>query len=194
MNRAIQITTILLSSFLYVGCAIVPVVDFSDPVSIETNISVNYDQFRKTTRIDSPTVQYDNPIGRFLGAPVVLPNAKHISLVSSFTEDQDSDVFILLDDTYQGEWRYYQSATDIEGNDLPYTNTNRDVGSCIQGCNLNEIGFIRISYQYLMNHLEKDIQVRVYGSNGSTDVVIPKLLVATYVNYLDRNYPTVFSN
>ncbi len=194
MNRAIQITIILLSSFLYIGCAVVPVVDLSDPVSIETNISVHYDQFRKTTRVDSPIVQYDNPIGTFFGGQVVLPKSKHISLVSSFTGDQDSDVFILLDDTYQGEWRYYQSATDIEGNDLPYINTNRDVKGCIQGCNLNEIGFIRISYQYLIDHREKDIQVRVYGPNGSTDIVIPKLLVATYVNYLNRNYFSIFGS
>ena len=93
-------------------------------------------------------------------------------------------IYIELEDTYQGEWRYYSSATDINQHSMNMIEVDRRVGSCVQGCNFTEEITIPIGLNYLKENANKGINIQVYGQRGGTKIILSSTYVKTFYEYL----------
>ena len=166
------------------SCATVPRIDFNDPLSIESGIVKTVDEYRDSIKIEGPISASDNPIGKFFGSTIVLPGGNAKKLSARLDDKKITAIYIELEDTYQGEWRYYSSATDINQQSMNMIEVDRRVGSCVQGCNLTEEITIPIGLNYLKENANKGINIQVYGQRGGTKIILSSTYVRTFYEYL----------
>ena len=174
----------LLTVLIFTSCATVPSIDFNDPLSIESGIVKTVDEYRGSTTIDGPVSASDNAIGKFLGGTVVLPGGNRKKLSARLDDKKITAIYIELEDTYQGDWRYYSSATDINQKDMSMKVVDRRVGSCVQGCNITEEIVIPIGLNYLKDNVTEGINIQVYGQRGGTKIILSPMYVRTFHEYL----------
>ena len=175
---------ILLTVFILTSCATVPRIDFNDPLSIESGIVKTVDEYRDSIKIEGPISASENPIGKFFGSTIVLPGGNAKKLSARLDDKKITAIYIELEDTYQGEWRYYSSATDINQQSMNMIEVDRRVGSCVQGCNLTEEITIPIGLNYLKENANKGINIQVYGQRGGTKIILSSAYVRTFYEYL----------
>ena len=170
--------------FALASCVSVPRIDFNDPLSIESGIVKTIDEYRGSVRIEGPVSASDNPIGKFFGSTIVLPGGNAKKLTARLNNQKITAIYIELQDTYQGEWRYYSSATDINQKSMNFRNVDRRVGSCTQGCNLTEEVRITVDLDYLKENISNGINIQVYGQRGGTKILLNSTYVKTFYEYL----------
>jgi hypothetical protein len=166
------------------SCVSTPRVDFNDPLSIESGIIKTVDEYRGSAKIEGPVSASDNPIGKFMGSTIVLPGGNAKKLSARLNNKKISAIYIELQDTYQGEWRFYSSATDINQKNMSFRNVDRRVGSCSQGCNLTEEVRIAIDLDYLKENINDGINIQVYGQRGGAKIILSPTYVKTFYDYL----------
>jgi hypothetical protein len=125
-------------------------------------------------------------VGSFFGQPIVLSDGKQVRLVSKFNNDELTTLYIELKDIYQGEWRYYGSATDRDGKEMNFQKVDSKVGSCVQGCNLVEKVRISINLDYLKSMRNRGIDIQVYGQRGGSKIILSQQYVEGFLSYLNQ--------
>lgn len=158
---------ILLSTALIAlaGCATqppVPQVDMTTPRSIASEVRVTHDEFKKLTTYQGPPLQQDG-----LGALYIRAWKDDASNKSTY------QIYVM--DYYHGEWRFYNSAHDSNGQALNTTVISREVGRCSGrgGCSHFEHLGLNVSREYLEKSRETGLRFKISGKAGEQVYSIP---------------------
>ena len=131
-------------------------------------------------------VNADSFAGRYeLSAPVIKEKSEKGASLYAFVakikrSESSSGLNIQGFISYSGHWRYYQSAVFQGGEEVDYTRTGGDVGSCRYGCSLTENFMIELTPE----------QIAKYGSDGTIKMQIrsmkstDKILLTVPVSYI----------
>lgn len=89
-------------------------------------------------------------------------------------------------DHYDGEWRFYNSAYDIDGNKLDFLSIDRKVDTCGKfGCRHFEDVGITVTRGYLDSHRDSGIRLKVSGRAGEAIVDLPPGYIQGFLRHLD---------
>lgn len=156
-----RVTSILAVAFVLAGCAAPrPPVNFNDPAQVSSRIQVQRDDFKKVTNFTGPSC-----------APNILDS---VFLRARKTDNGATSYQIYVRNYYSGEWRFYSSAYDSNGNRLDTIVISRDVSSCSQyGCSHEEHLGLNITRDYLEKNQTDGIRFKVSGKAGEAIFAIP---------------------
>ncbi len=136
------------------ACVTTPRLDTSDPQAVSSAISVQRDDFKKITNYKGPNAS---------------PNIFDRLFLRAWKTDETGSINyqIYVMDYYDGDWRFYNSAYDSNGNRLDTTIISRDVGSCSRyGCSHYEHLGLNVSREYLEKNQESGIRFKLSGKAG----------------------------
>jgi len=153
---------ILLSAMvpLLSACVYQPVVDWGNPEATKSRVNIELDEFKKEVKYRGPDINksFDT---------VFIRAWKHID-INQITYQ------IYARDIYRGDWHFYDSAYDDDGNKLDTTLISRDVVSCgLYGCTYSEDLGINITRGYLSLHTASGIRFKISGTAGEQIFFIP---------------------
>lgn len=138
-----------------------PRLNTSDPQAVSSAISVQRDDFKKVTNYKGPNTSSDIFDQVFIRA-----------WKSDATGTTDYQIYVA--DYYSGDWRFYNSAFDSNGNNLDVTVISRDVDSCSRyGCSHTEHIGLNITRGYLEKNQEVGIRFKLSGKAGEEIFYIP---------------------
>ena len=160
--------TLFISAFLLSACAsmLAPDVNPSDPQAVARAISIKRDEFKKVTNYTGPDAA-NFPDSVFIRA--WKPDNGRISYQ------------IYVRDQYEGDWRYYDSAHDANGNRLVTTLIDREVLTCHRGCTLWEHLGINVSREYLEKQQHQGIRFKISGKAGEEIFFIPPAYIKAFL-------------
>lgn len=143
-------------------------------------------QVTQTQRPTSITVKYDNYKKETTYKGKVVEDKDSIAFLRAWKNDKDTNVTyqIYISVMYAGDWRFYNSAYDIDGNNLDLTKVTQKVENCTRyGCTHDEHVGLNITKEYLTAHKLTGINVKL-GSKSSkeTTVFISGIDVADMLN------------
>lgn len=170
---------LFLLCFLLAGCMpSMPKLNLSDEVQIKAAIVVKYDDYEKVTRYEAP---YGNVFpGGTYREKVFLRATKKDSVIST--------VQIYVNHTYQNDWRFYDRAYDINGQEMRVNKIDAEVLGCKQyiGCTYQEHLGVNIDIGYLEKSLDSGIKFKVVGSGGQQEFQLsPEYVRAFYLRLTD---------
>ena len=86
-------------------------------------------------------------------------------------------------DYYGGDWRFYNSAYDSNGNSLDTTKISQDVGSCsTSGCSHFEHLGLNVTREYLEKNQDSGIRFKVSGKAGEEVFSIPSAYIKAFLS------------
>lgn len=153
--------------------ALRPTVAESQAESVKVRTTSTRDDFKKLFNFKGPNLFQNGPRSLFLRA-------------TRF--DKSAELFIQLyfRDQYDGEWRFYDSAYDIEGNKLDFVSIDRKVDTCAKyGCSHFEDVGITLTRDYLDSRRETGTRLKVSGRAGEAIVVLPPGYIQGFLQALD---------
>mgnify|MGYP003594130486 FL=1 len=169
--RIRAILSLAATAFALSACvAPAPRLNVSDPQVVSSAISVQRDDFKKTT----------NYIG-----PNASPNTLDQVFLRAWKADATGSISyqIYVMDYYDGDWRFYNSAYDSNGNSLDTTLISRDVGSCSRyGCWHEEHLGLNVSRAYLEKNQDSGIRFKVSGKAGEKVFFIPAGYIKAFLS------------
>jgi hypothetical protein len=115
----------------------VPRINVNDPQAVSSAVSVQRDDFRKITNYKGPNAS---------------SNTLDQVFIRAWKTDATGSIAyqIYVMDYYDGDWRFYDSAHDSNGNSLNTTLISRDVDSCGRfGCSHREHLGLNVTREYL---------------------------------------------
>lgn len=173
-----KITSIVLAiiTIAVSACSIVPRVNLNDQVSVSQNISVSRDDFEKITSYDGP-----NAATTDAGYDFVRLRAIKMDGYKGYLYQ------IYVNDYYRGEWRFYDSATDSNGNSLETILFDRKTRVCSSDtCSHTEQLGIMVSKEYLESNQNSGVKFRISGKRGSEVFYIPPGYIKGFLSYLNK--------
>jgi len=160
------VSTIVLSACV----APVPRLNLNDPQAIAGAISVQRDDFKKVTNYKGPNAA-DN-----FGDSVFIRAWK-----TDATGSINYQIYVM--DYYGGDWRFYNSAYDSNGNSLDTTKISQDVGSCsTSGCSHFEHLGLNVTREYLEKNQDSGIRFKVSGKAGEEVFSIPSAYIKAFLS------------
>jgi hypothetical protein len=143
-----------LVAFFLSACVSVPRVDLNDPQTVSKNVEVHRDEFTKQTQ--------------FIGPYLTAGRDGFVTLRALKSDSGPAVYQIYVSASYDGEWRYYDSAYDSNGTELETTVIDRKVSSCAQSyCNFVETLGIKVSRNYLKeNQNLQGVRFKIMGKRG----------------------------
>jgi hypothetical protein len=128
--------------------------------ALVSKIKIEYDEFKKLTTFET------DPFNTGLSV-VFLRAWKPDASVAMF------QIYVM--DLDPGNWRYYHSTWDSDGNKLHTNQIDRDIGECIRSrsCSHTEHLGIDVSGNYLSKHRETGIRLKLSGKTGERVISIP---------------------
>lgn len=174
--KALIITMIVAGIFMLAGCAepelrVVPKpkVNWNDVQSITSAISVQRDDINKITNFKGPN-----------SSSGILDTV----LLRAWKSDEGGEFSyqIYVIDYYHGDWRFYDTASDSNGNNLVIKLNSRDVSSCDYfTCAHQEHLGINVSREYLEKNQGNGIVFKVSGKGGEETFIIPSAYVKAFL-------------
>lgn len=164
-----------------IGCASPPI-NANDPAQVGRNILVEHDDFQKVTTYTGPNCAADQ--------------SNHVLLIRAFKTRSETVAFqVYLSDTYTYEqlrggsgWKFYSMAHDNDGNSLPTDVISRHVNWCGRNvCEYLEIVGVRITRQYLEDHANRGLSMKISGAGGHSIATVP----AAYIQAFLRRVPDI---
>lgn len=157
----------LVSAIVLSACAAPgPRINLNDSQAVAGAISVQRDDFKKVTNYKGP----DAAVGMFDSLFIR-------AWKTDATGNVDYQIYVI--DYYDGEWRFYNSAYDSNGNRLDTTQISQDVGSCsaYRGCSHFEHLGLNVTREYLEKNQENGIRFKVSGKAGEEVFFIPSAYI-----------------
>ncbi|MEG0082640.1 MAG: hypothetical protein RR775_12170 [Massilia sp.] len=170
----------LLVSVLLVGCSVqpqqaaVPTVNWDDPAQIALRTEVKHDEFKKVTEYRTPSV-----VRELWGGDIFIRGWKNDG-------ETETKIQIYVIDNYAGEWRFYNSAYDSNGNKLSFQSIDRSVLSCRRGCTYSEHLAINVSKKYLQDNGSDGIRFKISGKAGETVKFVPAAFIKGFLSSIDK--------
>ncbi len=170
MNAKKHLKILFLISLL-TGCAApAPKLNIYDSQAIAGQIIVKRDDFQKSTDYIAPNIA--NEIGDILRIRAW-----------KFENTSQTAYQIYVADYYYGDWRFYKSTFDSNGNRLDTTLISRKVESCSRyGCYHTEHLGINVTKDYLEKNKETGITFKVSGTAGEAVFSIPGAYIQAILN------------
>jgi hypothetical protein len=151
------------------GCgSMQPEAVLTNPQSVASLVKVNVDDFKKETTYEGP-----NAARRYPGM---------VFLRAWKASDGTFSYQIYVADTYRGDWRFYDSAHDRDGNQLKTVQIKRKVDSCDRyGCEHTEHVGLTVTKKYLQQRLNEGLSFKVSGSGGDEIFDLPAAYVQGFL-------------
>ena len=89
---------------------------------------------------------------------------------------------ISVRDQYSGQWRFYDSANDIDGNKLSFVSVDRKTDNCKYGCDFYETMSIAVSREYLESRRYRGLNFKISGKAGERIVDVPPGYVSGFLD------------
>lgn len=161
---------------LIAGCLSNPV-KVDDATQVKSAIKIQRDEFRKTVYIAGPRFATRDGL---TGHGVVEEIALEATVMEKGAGSIAYSVYVM--DYFNGGWRNYQKAHDINGKEFRAFRTNRDV-SCRSGsCGYYEYLAIPVTRAYLQQHATSGIRMKISGAGGEEQFSIPAGYIAGFLS------------
>lgn len=146
-----------------------PKLDLNDSQAVAGAISIKRDDFKKITNFVGPDAVENSPDRVFIRA--------------SKSDDGRVIYQIYVMDYYSGDWRFYDSAYDSNGNRLDTTLISRKVDSCDRyGCSHEEHIGLNVTRTYLEENKEGGIRLKISGKAGEEVFSIPSGYIKAFLS------------
>lgn len=148
------------------------IVTVSNPVPVVVTYPVTeiYDEFKKITSYSGVMLKVK---GDKTDMTDLYDLIKSYSLIRAWKFSDNSIAYqFYISSVFRGDWRFYNSTWDSNGNSLDTTQINRDV-SCNGGCTFFETVGANITREYLQNVKDTGIKLKISGSAGEEIFQIP---------------------
>lgn len=147
-----------------------PRIDINNPQEVASAISINHDNFKKLTNYKGPDASSNINDKLFIRA------RKNDS-----NDRVDYQIYVM--DYYYGDWRFYNSAYDSNGNRLDTIIISRDVVSCDEyGCSHEEHMGLNVTRDYLENNQNAGIRFKISGKAGEEIFFIPAGYIKAFLS------------
>lgn len=165
MTSASKIYIALLTTTALSACA-PQQVKINDENDVSSAVEISSDQFKKITYFKGP--RFSTSLGN-AGRGVV----EEVAL-DMMRDDKSSLTYhtIFVADYFSGNWRHYGSAYDIHGNKFIADKVGQDVW-CKSGCSFEERLSIPVTREYLEEHAQNGITMKISGQGGEEVFSIP---------------------
>lgn len=152
--------------FFLNASSIAQTIDPNDFEAVKNAIKIKRDDFAKKISYEGPSSTKDDRDSVFIRS-------------WKYDKDNITKYQIYIADYYLGEWRFYNSAFDSNGNKLDVVVIARDVGSCSRysGCSHIEHIGINISKEYLEKNKDSGIHFKLNGKAGDEIFLLPSAYV-----------------
>lgn len=152
----------LLTSLLLLGaCSQIVRVDPNNALQVSEDVETTFDPFKGTTAYQGPLIT--NRAGDDSDAPEV----EDIALRAQQERDKPIRYYLTVTDYYDGDWRGFDQAYDLEGNKFHALSVRHKV-NCSLLCGYEESIEVELSRKYLDDHRQKGITMRLYGPSGQS--------------------------
>jgi hypothetical protein len=166
---SIVATVLMLSACVAPG----PKININDSQSVASSVTVQRDDFKKLIRYTGPNAAKDDGDVLYLRA---------------WKTEKTGEILyqIYIADYYSGEWRFYNSAYDSNGERLETTLISRDVDRCSKyGCSYTEHLGLNITKEYLEKNKGSGINFKLSGKAGEAIFFIPGTYVQAFLSVVD---------
>lgn len=168
-------TLLVATSLILSGCVSQPKINWTIPEETQNRVQIENDEFEKTIKYRGPDVSE--------GIDAVFIRAWN-DLKTKTTSYQ-----IYVSDYYWGDWRFYRTAYDSDGNNLDTTLIDRDIGSCGQyRCSHYEHVGLNVTREYLEKHTASGIRFKLSGKAGEEIFSIPGAYIKGFLDAVPQ-YP-----
>lgn len=147
--------------------------NLTESESVSARTTSTRDDFKKLVNFKGPNLFQDGGRALFLRA-------------TKFDKSSELTVQLYFRDQYDGEWRFYNSAYDIDGNKLDFLSIDRKVDTCGKfGCRHFEDVGITVTRDYLDSRRDRGIKLKVSGRAGEAIVDLPPGYIQGFLQRLD---------
>lgn len=170
-----KIGVIIANTLILTACgAMGPKINWNDPQSITEMIRVERDDYKKITYITGPNLITDS--GHYSGDSLLIFAAK-----PDVGGNIGYQIYIM--DHYYGNWRFYDSAYDSNGNRLETITVSRETVKCgSTGCIHDETLSIIVTRAYLENNQSSGIRFKVSGKGGEEEYSIHSAYIKAFLS------------
>ena len=148
-------------------------IDWYNPIETINRTTVERDDFKKMVRYKAPNLSN---------------NSEALFLRAWESDNSNQTLFqVYIRDAFYGQWRFYDSAYDSDGNELKLTSISKVVGSCVYGCILSESVGININEYSISNYLKSGLTLKLYGSGGSEIFTIPAAYIQGFLTAISTS-------
>ena len=156
--------------FVITGCADLKPASNSSAVS--NQVEIVHDDFKNITFYRGPLIS--NSVENTGNAPEV----EELSLHARKAQDEAARYYLSITDYYAGDWRGFDQAFDAGGSKFHAIAVRHKV-NCILFCDYDEELDIEITRDYLAEHAQTGITMRLYGPSDVASA--PFTLSAAYI-------------
>lgn len=144
-----------------VGCSQIVRVDPHNALLVSEDVLVTFDPFKGTTAYQGPVITNTADDGSDA------PEVEDIALRAQQERDRPIRYYLTVTDYYDGDWRGFDQAYDLEGNKFHALSVRHKV-NCSLLCGYEESIEVELSRKYLDDHRQKGITMRLYGPSGQS--------------------------
>ena len=146
------------------ACSSIFRVDPENELQVNEEVEVERDPFKNITYYQGPVVTNTADDG------TNSPEVEDISLKAMTEHDKPTRFFLAITDYYDGDWRGFDQAFDLEGGKFHALATRHKV-NCTFVCGYEELLEIELPRKYLEGHAQKGITMRLYGPGKAASAV-----------------------
>jgi hypothetical protein len=142
-------------------CSDCPQLNINDRQAVANAVSIQRDDFKKLVNYKGPNVARE--WGDFV-------------FIRAWKNEKTANISyqIYVEDYYSGDWRFYNTAYDSNGERLSTTLISRKVSGCSRyGCSYTEHVGLDITREYLEKNKESGIKFKLSGKAGEEIFSIP---------------------
>mgnify|MGYP006271638983 CR=1 FL=1 len=176
-----RITLSLLTTIMLSGCVShLMRVNPNNAQEVNEEVDVKFDPFKHTTYFQGPIIT--NTADDNSGAPEV----EDVALRAITDQHQKTRYFLTVTDYYDGDWRGYDQAFDLDGAKFHALSVRHKV-NCTLLCGFDETIEIELSRKYLDDRAHQGVTMRLYGPSNQTSA--PFSIPAEYIQgFLKGSY------
>jgi hypothetical protein len=163
---------LVLASIFFLGaCVTPPVYDTADKVTAATTIE--RDDYKKSTWIQSPLVQYSNSYDRC-----------RLRVYIGDAGAQFDQLYVVYTPS---DWAFLERAHDNAGQSLEVTVIDRDVSSSRYGVSLSEHVAVSLTRSYMVDAAHNGLDIKISGKSGSTVVKLPPHFIQGFLDKVNQH-------
>lgn len=132
-----------------------------DTLAVSEDVEVERDAFKDIMTYKGPVVTNRADDG------TDAPEIEDVFLRSQKEHDRPMRFFLVVSDYYDGDWRGFDQAYDIERHKFHALSVRHKV-NCKLVCGYEEVLEIELERDYLEKHLESGVTMRLYGPAGQS--------------------------
>ena len=180
MQRNLFLLSAVMLALGLVGCTTVLGVDPENAHEVDDEVTVEWDPFKNLTLYKGP--KFSNTFEGDAAGPEV----EELSLSAQRNPGRPDRFFVTLSDYYDGDWRGFDQAFDLEGHKFHALSVRHDV-HCHVVCGYEETIEIEVTREYLDAHRQSGITMRLYGPSKAASA--PFAMPGAYIQgFLSGSY------